>query len=160
MRMVVLRSVSFVMTPPADSTPMSKRVTSKSSRSCVCEDASPERVATKKEPYLAKTYQGSLVTRVGLLKVFKEVERNATPGPAPVTPRKARKPRSRRRRLQGPANQHDPRKHARAQSEPTSVATPNRKHTKRQEEQIKCPSTWSAWRLCADGGDACREHAD
>ena len=92
------------------------------------------------------------MTRVGLLKVFKEVERNATPGPAPVTPRRARKPRSHRGRLQGPANRHDPRKHARAQSEPTSVATPNRKHTKRQEEQIKCPSTWSAWRLCADGG--------
>ena len=47
MRMVVLRSVSFVLTPPAISIPVSKEVTSKNSRSCTCKDASPERMTTK-----------------------------------------------------------------------------------------------------------------
>ena len=95
-----------------------------------------------------------------LPRVCREVERNAAPGTAPMTPRRASEPRSRGRRLQGPAGRHDPRKRARTQSKPTSVTTLVRKHTKRQRERTKCPSTWSAWRLCADDGDACREHAD
>ena len=78
----------------------------------------------QEEPYLAKARQG-----------------NARPGPAPETPRKTHKPKCHRGRLQGPAKRRDRRKHARAQGEPTSVATPNRKHTERQKEQTRCPST-------------------
>ena len=57
MKVVVLRSVSFVTTPPTVSTPMSKRVTCKSSRSCTCEDASPVRVTTKMIPTSQKRTQ-------------------------------------------------------------------------------------------------------
>ena len=61
---------------------------------------------------------------VGLIQIFGEAELFATPKPAPMTLERAR--RSRRRRPQGPTIRHDPRKHARAQNEPTSEATPSR----------------------------------
>ena len=40
-----------------------------------------------------------------------------------------------------------------------SEATPAENAQSTGRENIKCPSTWSAWRLCAGDGDACREHA-
>ena len=46
MRVVVLRSMSFVMTPPTVSIPVSKGMTSKNRESCACEDPSPERMTT------------------------------------------------------------------------------------------------------------------
>ena len=42
----MLRSMGFVMIPPAVSKPIDKRVTSKSNKSCTCEDTSPVRMAT------------------------------------------------------------------------------------------------------------------
>ena len=41
----MLRSMSFVMIPPAVSKPIDKGVTSNSSKSCTCEDPSPVRIA-------------------------------------------------------------------------------------------------------------------
>ena len=46
-RTVVLRAMNFVMTPPAVSAPMSKRMRSRSSRPSDCVSASPGRGATK-----------------------------------------------------------------------------------------------------------------
>ena len=43
--MVVFRSMSFVITPPAVSRPMDSGVTSSRSRSCTCDDPSPVRIA-------------------------------------------------------------------------------------------------------------------
>ena len=161
MRVVVLRSVSFVMTPPAISIPVSKEVTSKNSRSCTCKDASPERMTTMMNTASHNRSRVSRVALVGLLQIFREAELFATPEPAPTTLERARVLRgSRRRRPQGPTNRHDPRKYARAQNEPTSEAAPTGSAQSSGRRRIKCPSTWSAWRLCAVDGDACREHAD
>mmetsp|Transcript_110152 Transcript_110152/g.284650 ORF Transcript_110152/g.284650 Transcript_110152/m.284650 type:complete len:210 (+) Transcript_110152:528-1157(+) len=43
--MVVFRSMSLVITPPAVSNPIDSGVTSKSSKSCTCEEPSPVRIA-------------------------------------------------------------------------------------------------------------------
>eukprot|EP00969_Alexandrium_andersonii_P199092 8791932-Alexandrium_andersonii.AAC.1 len=43
--MVVFRSMSLVITPPAVSRPMDSGVTSRRSRSCTCEEPSPVRMA-------------------------------------------------------------------------------------------------------------------
>ena len=59
MGVVVLRSVSFVMTPPAISIPVSKEVTSKNSRFCTCKDASPERMTTKMNSASHKRTRGA-----------------------------------------------------------------------------------------------------
>ena len=70
-RTVVLRAMNFVMTAPAVSTPMSKRVKSKSSKSCTCVNASPERVATKKNPNSQVHAREAEATYVELLRVCK-----------------------------------------------------------------------------------------
>merc|ERR1740139_683828 len=43
--MVVFRSISLVITPPAVSRPMDKGVTSSKSRSCTCDEPSPVKIA-------------------------------------------------------------------------------------------------------------------
>ena len=75
---MVLRSVSFVMTPPAVSTPVSKRETSKSSKSCACEDASPEKVATKKNPISRRRAKGMPNQGQRRRRHAKPTNRNAT----------------------------------------------------------------------------------
>ena len=159
MKVVVLRSVSFVMTPPTVSTPMSKRVTCKSSRSCTCEDASPERV-TPRRSLPRKNVPRSGVALVELLQVSREAELIATPKPAPTTPEKAPKPGAAEEDRKDQQCDMTPRKHARAQSKPTSEATPSGSARSSRRKHIKYPATWSAWRLCAADDDACREHAD
>ena len=97
MGVVVLRSMSFVMTPPAASKPVNKGVTSRSGESCACEDPSPV-----------------------------VAELSALPEPAPKAPERAHVlHRSRRKRPHPPTLSHDPRKCARTQDKPTdSDATP------------------------------------
>ena len=81
MKVVVLRSVSFVITPPTVSTPMSKRVMSKSSRSCTCEDASPERVTTKKIPASRKRTQEAVPHTEAVFSIVKKIYEREPDGP-------------------------------------------------------------------------------
>ena len=72
-RTVMLRTMSFVLTPPAVSAPMSKRVRSRSSRPSNRVSASPGERATK--PTCESACQRSRATRVELHRERKEAER-------------------------------------------------------------------------------------
>ena len=148
--------MSFVMTPPAVSTPIDKGVTSKSSKSCTCEDSED---GHHDELHLAQPFSGIVIALVGLLRILRVAE---LPRPAPTAPEKAHVlRRNRRKRPRPPTLPHDPQKRARVQDKTHSQRRhASRKRAAHRREHVKFPSTWSVWRLCADDGDACREHAD
>ena len=159
--MVVLRSMSFVMTPRAVSKPIDKKETSKSNKTCACEGPSPTR-RPHDELHHAQAFSGNVKALVGLLRVLRVAELAAPPPPASGAPEEAQVlHQSRRKRPRPPTLLHDPRKCARAQDETHSQRShASRKRAEHRREHVKYPSTWSAWRLCAGDGDACRGHAD
>ena len=153
--------MSSVMTPPAISIPMSKEVTSKSSRSCTCEDPSPERmtaVMNSASRNRSREQNSACWAPPDFQRSRAVCHARASADDAGRSPRAAQEPQEKTATTN-------------TSTSPSKVCTcPERTHEKQckarqqraeqQREQIKCPSTWSAWRLCADGGDACRGHAD
>ena len=120
-RTVVLRTMNFVMTPPAVSAPMSKRMRSRSSRPSNCVSASPGERATPNQPGKCvpeepsdqrRTPQRAQGSRTG----------SCTRDRANAAARNQRHPKP-QEELRGPARRHDPRKRAQNQSRPTSVNT-------------------------------------
>ena len=93
-RTVMLRTMSFVMTPPVVSAPMSKRVRSRSSGPSNRVSASPDERATKPTWEVRATY-------VELHRERKEAGRGAVPGTAPKPSRSARDAQSHRREREG-----------------------------------------------------------
>ena len=108
------------LTPPAISIPVSKGVTSRSSKSCACEDPSPERMTTMMNSASRNRSRGAKTALVGLLHIFREAELFATPEPTSTTLERAHVLLRRwRKGPHRPTLPHDPRKCARAQDKPT-----------------------------------------
>ena len=130
--------MSFVMTPPAVSKPIDKEVTSKSSKSCTCEDPSPVRMATMVNSTLRNHVLRPAIALVGLLRILRVAELSASPRPAPTAPEKAHVLRQiRRKRPRPPTLPHDPQKCARAQGQNPQPATPRQPKTRRAPERAR-----------------------
>ena len=110
---------------------------------------------------LAEPFPGIKMALVGLLRIFRVAERCAMPEPTSTTQERAHvllRSRS-KRTISTNTSTWPPEVCTYPEQTLEQRCRTRRKRTEERREQIKCPSTWSAWQLCADGGDACREHA-
>ena len=124
-------------------------------------DAAPQCTFHHDELHLAQPFSGIVVALVWLLRILRVSELSASPRPAPHSARKSPRPAPEAQEKTTSTNSSMILRSVRVQDQTHSQRRhASRKRAEHRREHVKFPSTWSAWRLCAGDGDACREHAD